>query len=613
MAANDYAHPTRLCDLVMKGGITSGVVYPLAVCELATAYSFKNIGGTSAGAIAAAAAAAAEYDRRQHGAGATGFTTLTELPGELGRSGRLLKMFQPDASTRELFAMVIAALNPRTTTGKVAAVVLAAVRRFWVRTIVAIAADWMIYRWAAADGLGGDEIVIAILAMLAVDAIFVASIIVTLVLDITRTIPANAYGLSHGFDPKATDGEPPLTNWLTWYLDALAGKKPGEGPLTFGDLHNANRAPGEPADSGPRSINLEMMTTAINLGRPFRLPFRDPDRRFYFSPREFAQLFPRRIVDHMVAHARVEKETAKVKELPGGEKLYGFPDEEHLPVIVATRMSLSFPLLLSAVPLYAVDYTRTKDVDRIPERAWFSDGGICSNLPIHFFDAAVPQWPTFAINLKGFHPDHQAEEEAVWLPTNAGSGWRLHWTRFRKPGMPSLPEFFGAIVDTMQNWQDNTQARVPGYRDRLVHVSHRDDEGGMNLNMDDATIGRLAHRGKVAGQLLRQRFHDNGGAGWSEHRWVRFRSTMSLTFPWLHQVVTSYAKSSPPDPLMRDVLMRPPAAPPESYELAPANQRRADAAMQALSALGAAIDPDGTGFMGGVPHPLPDLRIKPRV
>jgi hypothetical protein len=50
----EYASPTKLCDIVMKGGVTSGIVYPLAVCELAKTYTFKNIGGTSAGAIAAA-------------------------------------------------------------------------------------------------------------------------------------------------------------------------------------------------------------------------------------------------------------------------------------------------------------------------------------------------------------------------------------------------------------------------------------------------------------------------------------------------------------------------------------------------------------------------------
>jgi hypothetical protein len=60
MTTTATAQPERFCDLVMKGGFTSGVVYPLAACELARAFRLKNIGGTSAGAIAAAATAAAE-------------------------------------------------------------------------------------------------------------------------------------------------------------------------------------------------------------------------------------------------------------------------------------------------------------------------------------------------------------------------------------------------------------------------------------------------------------------------------------------------------------------------------------------------------------------------
>src|SRR5258705_1990102 len=55
------------CDLVMKGGITSGVIYPLAVCQLAATRRLRSVGGTSAGANAAAGAAAAEY-RRDAGA-----------------------------------------------------------------------------------------------------------------------------------------------------------------------------------------------------------------------------------------------------------------------------------------------------------------------------------------------------------------------------------------------------------------------------------------------------------------------------------------------------------------------------------------------------------------
>ena len=46
----DYSQPTLACDVVMKGGITSGVVYPHALCELARTYRFVDVGGTSAGA-----------------------------------------------------------------------------------------------------------------------------------------------------------------------------------------------------------------------------------------------------------------------------------------------------------------------------------------------------------------------------------------------------------------------------------------------------------------------------------------------------------------------------------------------------------------------------------
>lgn len=50
-------------DLTMKGGTASGVVYPLAVCEIARRAVLRQVGGSSAGAIAAAAAAAAEIGR----------------------------------------------------------------------------------------------------------------------------------------------------------------------------------------------------------------------------------------------------------------------------------------------------------------------------------------------------------------------------------------------------------------------------------------------------------------------------------------------------------------------------------------------------------------------
>jgi hypothetical protein len=77
------AMPPLECDLVMKGGITSGVIYPRIVSELSKTYRFRSIGGTSAGAIAAAAAAAAQLGVIA-GTRPNAFSELDKLPGQLG-------------------------------------------------------------------------------------------------------------------------------------------------------------------------------------------------------------------------------------------------------------------------------------------------------------------------------------------------------------------------------------------------------------------------------------------------------------------------------------------------------------------------------------------------
>jgi predicted acylesterase/phospholipase RssA len=321
----------------------------------------------------------------------------------------------------------------------------------------------------------------------------------------------------------------------------------------------------------------------------------------------------------MISHA--PQHDAILPHAAGCERLYAFPDPHDLPVVVATRMSLSFPALLAAIPLYAVDYTLAENHDqtksRRAERCWFSDGGLCSNLPLHFFDAPLPLWPTFAINLKQFHPDHQKENGAVWLPNNVNSGWLPLWTRFEQPGRCGrLPDFLWAIVNTMQNWQDNTQARVPGYRDRLVHVSQHDDEGGLNLNMPQDVVKRLSNRGRRAGVALVDRFGDPAqpaAPGWTEHRWVRFRSCMELTQEWIQKVAEAYPHEIPPDPALEQVLLRAPGAAPASYRLGAADQQCAKKAMDALMQLWADWNHNGTGFQSHPPRPTPELRCKARI
>src|SRR6185312_12389289 len=105
-SGSDFSNAHLNCDVIMKGGVTSGIVYPTAICELAKTYRFKNIGGTSAGAIAAAIAAAAEYQRTSTQAKPSehGFNELKALPSTLGKLG-LENLFVPQLKTRSLFKL----------------------------------------------------------------------------------------------------------------------------------------------------------------------------------------------------------------------------------------------------------------------------------------------------------------------------------------------------------------------------------------------------------------------------------------------------------------------------------------------------------------------------
>lgn len=101
-----FAHPVAVCDVVMKGGIASGVVYPLAIVELAKRFRFASVGGTSAGAHAAAAAAAAEYGRHVPG---NGFARLALAPAEIAKQD--LSFLQPNAAVKPLFDIGLAAIT----------------------------------------------------------------------------------------------------------------------------------------------------------------------------------------------------------------------------------------------------------------------------------------------------------------------------------------------------------------------------------------------------------------------------------------------------------------------------------------------------------------------
>ena len=627
----DSTAPASNCDLVMKGGITSGVIYPRLVATLSKHYRFRNIGGTSAGAIAAGACAAAEYRRLAHGSD-QGFTDLAHLPMLLndktnptGRS-KLFTLFQPTPALRRHFAALQQALNSKHRVAAVA-IGIAMLKMHWVSVLLGLLLGGLLLApmvialapalppgAAMATGAACVALVglcavravnhlsasrrargvlwLLLLPLLpalllcaashwsitwywvamsasatAISAMVVAFVVLAVALRFAQGVLAglhvNGYAFCSGqTPPDGSKDVPALTNWLTDYLDSLAGLPPGAGPLTFGHLW------GSDDPKALRQINFEVMTSAVSQKMIYSIPFREGTPTFYYDPVEWRQLFPRAVM------AWLEKsQTAH----PGGDSGFQFPDgvvvqnregrplkalprRADLPVVVAVRMSLSFPVLLSAVPLYSIDWSRLRNQQCQAEndrkvkageaiaatftatRIWFSDGGIGSNMPLHMFDSLLPGYPTFAVNLKPEHPDFpiQNTETAdnkggrIHLPTNNIGGPR-HW---EEPddgrALGGLVGFLMSIVNTMQNWRDEILFPYPGFRDRIVQVSQRPDEGGLNLDMPKESIDTLANAGAMAAERLIDRFHaagSEGGAGWENHQKVRLRTFLGICQP----------------------------------------------------------------------------------
>jgi predicted acylesterase/phospholipase RssA len=611
----DYSQPRLTCDVVMKGGITSGVVYPHALCELARTYRFANVGGTSAGAIAAAAAAAAEHGREQGG-----FEKLAALPEWVGGGDNLFRLFQPQPGTRPFFRLFTAGLG-RKGFGKWARVAGAALRSFPLTALAGLAPGVALAVLAAWKGSGALAVAAFVAGVVLALLGLVVALGLRLAIGLPRAVGRNLFGLCSGLSPEGK-ASPALTPWLADLIDDLAAKE-GDGPLTFGDL----RAKG---------IDLQVMTTNVTHRRPQRMPWRN--RELLFDPDELRRLFPEPIVAWMEAHPPPfgtgrEAERAR-RRLEALAPLRPFPAPDDLPLVVAARMSLSFPLLISAVPLRALDMTRrqTRDaVDAVEDGhlpahplvadvCWFSDGGITSNFPVHFFDTPLPTRPTFAIDLAGFHPDHprRPDEAAnVYLPSSNVGGLLDSWNRLDpKPGLGSLSGFVSGIVRTMQNHVDAGLTHQPGYRDRIVHVHTAPDEGGMNLTMPPQVISALTRRGQAAGRALVERFAEapgtDAGLSWDNHRWVRYRSALAALAEQLELFGRAWRDTPAEGRSYRELVDRGEDAGPAGYRLTSDAQRALALSLtELLAEVGERSEEAEGGVDHGAPRPPPVARIVP--
>ena len=600
------AESLQPCDLVMKGGITSGIVYPPAIYEISKHYRIRRIGGASAGAIAAAGAAAAEYGRVENIStaapaaapgivtghnGKKGFEQLEEIKSYLSKDGNLRNLFQPSPDTKPLMNLVDALFPPtppkrakRTQqTGSKPNMLqsLIHILQFAGRLICIWAIKYPCFSWIAVLGIVIGFILLAILPlaifgfialftpevaryMLLVKLISLACGIIGAwfglqvggVVDAIMKLPDNFYGICSGHSNAVSNV---LTDWLSDQFNKMAGLKKDE-PLTFRHLKNKTLRKGQP-DEQKVSITLRMITSNLSQGQPYLLP--SGLKGFLFKEDEMHKLFPKDIVKHMVDFAAKDP-MIQNNNLPLG---YHFlPGEDDLPVVVAMRMSLSFPILLSAIPLYTIsafDAQRIKKDPQVQLRAeelqqnWFSDGGICNNFPIEFFDVWLPRWPTFGINLasmpaKAFENENQqigperlskahfsaldpaypyevASDAAVFLP-KADAPQNPEWKDLQDPQFSNLQRigaFVSAIIGTGLFYHDTLQANLPSYRERVVQIRLSDEEGGLNLNMPHKTIEGIVKKGRKAGELIWNSKNNSQEFNLEYHQWVRFRVLMA--------------------------------------------------------------------------------------
>jgi len=567
---------SRECNVVMKGGITSGVVYPRALAEFARTYRLRSLGGASAGAIGAAFGAAAEHGRGRPGAG---FELLDAVPAELGE-GRLAALFQPAPDTRPLLPLLLALTGhdapgaARAGAARASAVGGALVRGFPVPAVLALVAALALAAPALLPGQGAGWVV----AGLAVGLIVLVAGWAAAVLRVLgHAVPAHQFGICTGLGSR---GRPGFTDWLAERLDALAGRG-GAGPLLFGHLWTGTDA-AEPRPIRERAVDLRTMSTCLTQGRPYEMPWEA--RGFFYEPAVWRTLFPAAVVDALeAAGAAVPPdggdpeewrwEDARAAAHPRG--LRRLPEPHLLPVIVAVRLSLSFPLLISAVPLWTIDRRSPATSDAVRafraggEAAdatpafvpvWFTDGGFTSNFPVHLFDEALPTRPTFAINLGDFLPGRAPSPDQSRNVEYARGNRALLPSHRPLPedGLGALVGFVSAALATSREWSDAAQLTAPGMRDRVVRVLQSGSEGGLNLFMDAATIDALAERGRAAASGLVDMFtqpHYGRGAGgepvatgWDNHRWVRYRALLGALPTWYASYAAGAAALAEVDP-----------------------------------------------------------------
>ena len=443
------------CDLIMKGGISSGVVYPKAISAIFRQRSLQRVAGSSAGAIAAGLAAAAEYGRSSQGLDGRA-EKLDALGHDLAKSGRVRDFFssapgqseipsEPQADQRAqqndddvwnrwsvepAIDVLVAVASGKGFLNRAVAGSLfrLAGRRLFRRLFDTLAGTQSGRLERLLQGVRAgvtstseyqaqfDRIAfvccaVSLLLILTVVALVLslapgwfATLLLLLLFTVLSVFGVGAYGLwsmSAWLSERdeslfGLSSGRHLVDWIEKGLEDLAGKTT---VVTFADLEDAG-------------IELRLFTSNLSEERPVLLPLRSEDEvydreaLFFARTRDLQTLTPPSVLSYLEAQAQ-DKVEHRTEGLRWDHRMIPIRLDATLPVSFGVRMSLSYPGLLSGVRLY--EYIGPRPASGVEIKSfndprlrevWFSDGGIARNFPVDVFDKWVPSHPTYAIDLE---------------------------------------------------------------------------------------------------------------------------------------------------------------------------------------------------------------------
>jgi predicted acylesterase/phospholipase RssA len=514
--------------------------------------------------------------------------------------------------------------------------------------------------------------------------------IVKLVCQVRSLYRLEGFGACTGM--RTSDSNlPGLTEWMHEGIQKSAGL-PFHSPLTFADLW---AAPGAPSSSSQtkesRSIDFRAISTCLSHGRIYEFP-QAPDEQFplFFRLSEFSRFFPKDIIDHLrrvsrplevselkglqrqlLARSKVlEKDVRRsltkldefstkkavsaaalqeafdAKENPAQGLLD--PDlrllpREHMPILVAVRLSMSCPILFSCVPLVGINRDTHPEDARLA-RLWFSDGGIGSNFPIHLFDKAIPRWPTFALRILDQAPRKTSDNKQLqsYLPYQHRDGSEDNLLYPRDDGVFTNPNAINSTVGSFfklifsiytsaKDGHDQSFGRMPDVRNRVVRLYLNRRAGNMlNLKLDpelicNLALGTGARSGKNAAEAYLQ---ENASekydwvSAWADHRWVRMNMLIHGLREYLDgvgQAMNSQGLPGAPDnrsllQQLEQATQRAPLSSPTNSEITLSSQQaeQIKQVLKAIQELEQKLEQLNIA-QPYTPMPMPRLQFKPRV